>query len=69
MSDPNSKFAACCAALWGTGVFGMTVARGVFEHCPGARSFDTFAVLSLVGGATYCLMGVLAIVLPHDDQA
>ena len=61
MNTLHLKLASGCAALWAVGVLGMTVARGVFERCPGAASFDLFAALSIVGGATYCLMGALAI--------
>lgn len=67
MRDLHLKLAACCALLWGMGVLGMTVARGVFELCPGAKSFDLFAGLSLVGGTTYCLMGALALFTTPQD--
>jgi hypothetical protein len=64
----NVKLANLCARLWLFGFAGMWVSKGLFDRGPGAMSFEIAARLCLVGGLTYCLLGLLYVASPVEAR-
>ncbi len=64
----NVKLASLCLKLWTLGFLGMWMAKGIFDMGPGTAGFNACALLWVVGGATYALLGTMCVLEPQEER-
>ena len=64
----NRKIIRSCVALWGLGLLGMAIARGLFGLEPGDLAFEISARFFGVGGLGYVGLALATCVARRDEK-